>query len=719
MSAAVQPSTSQASTSASTSKPAPTTTTVAARSGIKIESKPIQWATSTGATVLQHLAAQREQGKLKNTNGTTINRDDLINSKPASTSAPAAKAHPKGNNGTSTNTKNGNRNTTTAATSRLSPSASSSSSASTSVAKTKTTQTAANQNGKSDSESKDKPARRRKANRACSHCQKAHLTCDDSRPCERCVKKGLADTCTDGARKKAKYLLDDDELLELKKEKERKAAFKNLDESFDQSQDEGGRSTAEVGEVSIQQEQPTPVPLPFGAASMSNPNWGTPNNLNMTGFAPPNGISPNEMVPFIGPLGDGNMDQQRHADLYSNGLNDYSPASGQSGNIQNVFGSENASLEYSILSSMLNGIDPTWLSGSPENQAGPSNGTPDNGGMGDVYQNTSAFSHMGIDSMPWQLSNQQTASSNIPSWRDPARTPGNTQSYPDPSSQSVVEPLHHLDATSAMGGGATPAADAVAAYDALEVPSPKDGLQTHNQMDAVGRAVLDAKQHGHALANASEQDVQASKAAAAAAAAGLDHKPDAVWKERVKHIYGDKTRPFPYTEGYHFLIKYATANFEKAEVLRIVRSLAIFRPSLIALQMPLTEDDEVFVERSIQRTILEFEKLISFSGTPTVVWRRTCEIVVVGNEFSMLSQWSKEYLMGRYIYEFFDKPSILEYWEKFALHAFENTAQSIMMPVTLKTSTGQTTKCAACFSIKRDIFDLPSLIVGNFLPILS
>lgn len=47
----------------------------------------------------------------------------------------------------------------------------------------------------------------------------------------------------------------------------------------------------------------------------------------------------------------------------------------------------------------------------------------------------------------------------------------------------------------------------------------------------------------------------------------------------------------------------------------------------------------------------EFEKLISFSGTPTVVWRRTCEIVVVGAEFSMLTQWSKEYLSGRYIYE--------------------------------------------------------------------
>jgi hypothetical protein len=128
----------------------------------------------------------------------------------------------------------------------------------------------------------------------------------------------------------------------------------------------------------------------------------------------------------------------------------------------------------------------------------------------------------------------------------------------------------------------------------------------------------------------------------------------------------------------------------------------------------------------------EFEKLISFSGTPTVVWRRTCEVVVVGAEFSMLTQWSKEHLSGRYIYEvgsilrfgrivgwtlkylfpsfslqFFDKPSIVDYWEKFALHAFENTAQSIMMQVTLKTSTGKAVKCAACFSIKRDVFDLP------------
>lgn len=44
--------------------------------------------------------------------------------------------------------------------------------------------------------------------------------------------------------------------------------------------------------------------------------------------------------------------------------------------------------------------------------------------------------------------------------------------------------------------------------------------------------------------------------------------------------------------------------FEKNDILRIVRALAIFRPSLIALQMPMTDEDEVFVERCFQRSLL-------------------------------------------------------------------------------------------------------------------
>lgn len=42
-----------------------------------------------------------------------------------------------------------------------------------------------------------------------------------------------------------------------------------------------------------------------------------------------------------------------------------------------------------------------------------------------------------------------------------------------------------------------------------------------------------------------------------------------------------------------------------------------------------------------------------------------------------------------------------------------------MMQLTLKTSTGNTVKCAACFSIKRDVFDLPvsldAMLAGDSL----
>lgn len=51
--------------------------------------------------------------------------------------------------------------------------------------------------------------------------------------------------------------------------------------------------------------------------------------------------------------------------------------------------------------------------------------------------------------------------------------------------------------------------------------------------------------------------------------------------------------------------------------------------------------------------IQELDKLISFSGTPTVVWRRTGEICLVAPEFCMLTEWSLDELVGRkkYIYE--------------------------------------------------------------------
>lgn len=115
----------------------------------------------------------------------------------------------------------------------------------------------------------------------------------------------------------------------------------------------------------------------------------------------------------------------------------------------------------------------------------------------------------------------------------------------------------------------------------------------------------------------------------------------------------------------------------------------------------------------------ELEKLISFSGTPTAIWRRTGEICVVGLEFTMLTGWSKEELIGsrKFIYELFENQSVVEYWENFASHAFENSTQSVYSQCVLLKPSGEPVACSFCFTIRRDMFDLPNLIIGQWLPL--
>lgn len=223
-------------------------------------------------------------------------------------------------------------------------------------------------------------------------------------------------------------------------------------------------------------------------------------------------------------------------DLYTT-ISSFSPTS--SSGLNHAFGSETTSLEYSILSSMLNGIDPAWLSGSPDGQGTDT----DLGRVIDASASAAGpFSHMGIDGMPWQFAHEESSP-----WRGSSG-----------GKDSQVEPLHHMDSTISSGTNAT---DGLAAYDALEVPSPQGTASS--ALDVNGRSgPLTSQPESAAGASARlAQNAQSGKraAAAAAAAAGQDKKPDAVWKERVKHIYSDKMKPFPYTEGYHSLIKYVTA----------------------------------------------------------------------------------------------------------------------------------------------------------------
>lgn len=75
--------------------------------------------------------------------------------------------------------------------------------------------------------------------------------------------------------------------------------------------------------------------------------------------------------------------------------------------------------------------------------------------------------------------------------------------------------------------------------------------------------------------------------------------------------------------------------------------------------MHMSEDDEIFLERSFQRTMLELEKLISYSATPTAVWRRTGEVCYANPEFCLLvGREGPEMIRNKtYVYQLMGKGS--------------------------------------------------------------
>lgn len=65
--------------------------------------------------------------------------------------------------------------------------------------------------------------------------------------------------------------------------------------------------------------------------------------------------------------------------------------------------------------------------------------------------------------------------------------------------------------------------------------------------------------------------------------------------------------------------------------------------------------------------------------------------------------------------QLFENQSVVEYWENFASHAFENTTRSLYSHCVLLKPSGAPVPTTFCFSIKRDLFDLPSTVIGEEL----
>ena len=112
-------------------------------------------------------------------------------------------------------------------------------------------------------------------------------------------------------------------------------------------------------------------------------------------------------------------------------------------------------------------------------------------------------------------------------------------------------------------------------------------------------------------------------------------------------IYNAVTEPYSYTKAFHDLMELIRKRFSPSRTARIAKALASIRPSFISSLTKLDDDDRVFMEKCLQRTLLEYDDFLSATGTPTIICRRTGEVVAVGEGFSVLTGWKKAVLLGR------------------------------------------------------------------------
>ena len=113
------------------------------------------------------------------------------------------------------------------------------------------------------------------------------------------------------------------------------------------------------------------------------------------------------------------------------------------------------------------------------------------------------------------------------------------------------------------------------------------------------------------------------------------------------YIYETVKEPFPYVSSFHKLIALLKDRFSPQKTLHIAKSLASIRQPFMSCTRTLTRQDFVFMEKSFQRALFEYEEFMHQCSSPALACRRTGEVAGVNKEFTALTGWTKDVLLGK------------------------------------------------------------------------
>lgn len=114
-----------------------------------------------------------------------------------------------------------------------------------------------------------------------------------------------------------------------------------------------------------------------------------------------------------------------------------------------------------------------------------------------------------------------------------------------------------------------------------------------------------------------------------------------------KWIYENITKGHDYVSAFHRLILFVSRRFSKASVQKVQADMGKYRPVLLSSASKLSPDDLIHQEQNLQLTLQNIEDFYSELGLPSLLCRRSGEVLWMNEEFRILTGWRREILLGQ------------------------------------------------------------------------
>ncbi|CCG21121.1 Zcf23 protein [Candida orthopsilosis Co 90-125] len=581
---------------------------------------------------------------------------------------------------------------------------------------------------------------RKPAIRACTFCHQKHLQCSNERPCKNCVKRNIASECHDIVRKRVKYLTGSSKSSIKKSRPSSEQSTQNS--SFNASPvsmvDDSSKMEQVKSSSLVNEDQPTAIEPSTQSVQVKQESLNTPTQ-------DPSVMQIKEILdaPTFDVQHNGSDFNNESIDLDRAGSFDTDPLFHTNTMLNTTTDVINKLLtdHYEIDSLSQPSMDPiSQISDTPHSI----NLNHRNSQFSSNYLNEEylMLGDILLNSKPASPSPSNTSASEYTNGPTPAFIQNIDFNNINESKKRVVQKLRDSRPFISLGYPT----DSSMSLDNLNNMAHQTDNLLDNNVSSRGNT---SKQ----TTNANSNPIVNFK---------TKHRSDYVSPlathkiyKTVSDIYNKDVINFEYPNSYHALTNFLKTRFsgngldpeekqrKRQNLLIILKLIASYRPTFISAHKSLLKpQDLLLLEMSFQRCLIDYEKLSQLNSSPTIIWRRTGEIVSITDDLlSLLGYKLSDILSKRtFIMEMmYDDESVVKYFQLFKsvavgnLHSsistkikltkkepFVNSVASVDADTQMQNNVGTSNYIEFCsvWTVKRDLFDIPMLIIGQFLPIL-